>query len=218
MVKYDLSFYFISLNFLSYKILDENNREILCFATLNYPFVKITVISDTHLKPSQSIEMLPMPLLNMLASSDMIVHAGDFVTLQCYNELKDINPLVAVAGNMDSPELRQILPEHTTFDADGIRIGVTHQGQLSVTDMTGLGYFARELKVDLLIFGHIHRPKIHKSGEITLLCPGSPTSPRQSEPSAAEVTIEEGGVEAVIVNFKGKVCDSIQFARSLVED
>ena len=177
--------------------------------------MKITVISDTHLKPGQSIEMLPPTLLKMLASSDMIVHAGDFVSLQCYNELKEINPLVAVAGNMDSPELRQILPQHTTFDADGIRIGVTHQGQLSVIDMTGLGYFARELEVDLLIFGHIHRPKIHKSGDTTLLCPGSSTSPRQSEPSAAEVTIEEGEVSVVIVNFEGKVCDSIQFAKSL---
>ena len=177
--------------------------------------MKITVISDTHLKPGQSIDLLPPPLLNMLASSDMIVHAGDFVSLQCYNDLKDINQLVGVAGNMDSHELRQILPEHTTFDADGIRIGVTHHGQLSVTDMTGLGYFARELKVDLLIFGHIHRPKIHKSGDVTLLCPGSPTSPRQSEPSAAEVTVEDGEVSAVIVNFEGKVCDSIQFAKSL---
>ncbi|NIA02979.1 MAG: YfcE family phosphodiesterase [Nitrospirae bacterium] len=180
--------------------------------------MKITVISDTHLKPGQSIEMLPKPLLNMLSSCDMIVHAGDFVSLQCYNELKAINPLVAVAGNMDSHELRQILPEHTTFDVEGIRIGVTHRGQLSVTEMTGLGYFARELEVDLLIFGHIHRPKIHKSGDITLLCPGSPTSPRQSGPSAAEVTIEEGTVSAVIVNFEGKVCDSIQFAKSLGKD
>jgi putative phosphoesterase len=180
--------------------------------------VKITVISDTHLKPSQSIKLLPAPLLNMLASSDMIVHAGDFVSLQCYNDLKDINQLVGVAGNMDSNELRQILPQHTTFDTGGIRIGVTHRGQLSLTDVTGLGYFARELQVDLLIFGHIHRPKIHKSGDVTLLCPGSPTSPRQSEPSAAEVTVEEGKVSAVIVNFEGKVCDSIRFARSLGKD
>jgi len=177
--------------------------------------MKITVISDTHLKPGQPIEMLPAPLLDMLASSDMIVHAGDFISMQCYDELRDINRLVGVAGNMDPPELRHILPRNTTFEAEGVRIGVTHQGQLSVTDMTGLGYFARELEVDLLIFGHIHRPQIHKSGDITLLCPGSPTSPRQSEPSAAEVTVEDGKVEAVIVNFEGEVCDSIRFARSL---
>lgn len=154
--------------------------------------MKITVISDTHLKLGQPIEILPRPLLDMLASSDMIVHAGDFVSLQCYNELKDINNMVAVAGNTDSEEVRQLLPEHTTFQAGGIRIGVTHRGQLSVVDMTGLGYLARELEVDLLIFGHIHRPGLHKSGDITLLCPGSPTSPRQSEPSAAEVDIEDG--------------------------
>jgi putative phosphoesterase len=177
--------------------------------------MKITVISDTHLKSGQSIKMLPPPLLRMLASSDLIVHAGDFVSLQCYNELKDLNPLVAVAGNMDSHELRQILPQHTTFDADGIRIGVTHRGQLSMSDVTGLGYFARELQVDLLIFGHLHTPQIHRDGDVTLLCPGSPTAPRFSQPSAAEVTVEDGKVSAAVVNFEGKVCDSIEFAKSL---
>ncbi|MCL7415070.1 MAG: metallophosphoesterase [ANME-2 cluster archaeon] len=180
--------------------------------------MKMTIVSDTHLKPGQPVEMLPAPLLDMLASSDMIVHAGDFVSMQCYNELQDINRLVGVAGNMDPPELRQILPQHTIFEVEGVRIGVTHQGQLSVTDLTGLGYFARELEVDLLIFGHIHRPKLHRSGDITLLCPGSPTSPRQSEPSAAEVRVEGGEVSMVIVNFEGKVCDSIRFARSLGKD
>jgi len=180
--------------------------------------MKITVISDTHLKPGQPIEILPRPLLDMLSSSDMIVHAGDFVSLQCYNELQDICNLVGVAGNTDSPEIRQLLPEHTTFEAEGVRIGVTHRGQLSVVDMTGLGYFARELEVDLLIFGHIHRPRIHRSGDITLLCPGSPTSPRQSEPGAAELVVEDGEVSAAIVNFQGKVCGSIEFARSLGGD
>ncbi|MCD4809371.1 MAG: hypothetical protein K8R17_05685 [Methanosarcinales archaeon] len=43
----------------------------------------------------------------------------------------------------------------------------------------------------------------------------NPTSPRQSGPSAAELTVEDGVVSVVIVNFKGKVCDSIRFARSL---
>ena len=190
-------------------------KEILCLAVLNYPFMKITVISDTHLKPGQSIEMLPAPLLKMMASSDMIVHAGDFVSLQCYNELKDINPLVAVAGNMDPHELRQILPEHTTFESDGIRMGVTHRGQLSMADVTGLGYFARELQVDILIFGHMHTPQIHRDGNLTLLCPGSPTAPRFSQPSAAEITVQDGKVSAAVVNFEGKVCDSIEFARSL---
>lgn len=156
--------------------------------------------------------------LNLFSSSDMIVHAGDFVSLQCYNELQDINNLVGVAGNTDSREIRHLLPEHTIFEAEGIRIGVTHRGQLSVVDMTGLDYLARELEVDLLIFGHIHRPRLHKSGDITLLCPGSPTSPRQSEPSAAELMIEDGEVSATIVNFQGKVCGSIEFARSLGRD
>ena len=177
--------------------------------------MKITVISDTHVKPGQTIKILPSPLLDMLASSDMIVHAGDFVSLQCYNELSDINTVVGVSGNMDSQEVMQLLPKHTTFEVEGIRIGVTHQGQLSVVDMTGLGYLARELKVDMLIFGHIHMPRLIKSGDITLLCPGSPTQPRQSVPAAAELIIQNGEVSASIVNFQGKVCDSIEFARSL---
>ena len=179
--------------------------------------MEITVISDTHIKPGQPIEMLPPPLLGMLTLSDMIVHAGDFISMQCYNELKDLNHIIAVAGNMDGPELKQILPEYTTFEAEGIRFGVTHRGQLSMTDVTGLGYFAKELEVDMLIFGHVHTPQIHQLGEITLLCPGSPTVPKLSEPSAAQVSIRGGKASASIINFEGKVCDSISFARSLRE-
>lgn len=178
--------------------------------------MKISVISDTHLKPGQPVELLPAMLIDMLASSDMVVHAGDFVSMQCYNELLDINPsLVGVAGNTDSHEIRQILPEHTTFEVEGVRIGVTHRGQLSMVDMTGLGYLAREMDVDVLVFGHIHRPVIESWGDVMLLCPGSPTSPRQSEPSAAEITVGDGKASAAVVNFQGKVCDSIEFARSL---
>lgn len=180
--------------------------------------MKITAISDTHLKSGQSIKSLPAPLLVMLENSDMIVHAGDFISLQCYNELKDLNNIIAVSGNMDAPELRQILPEQTTFEAEGIRIGITHQGQLSLTDITGLGYLAREMEVDLLIFGHMHTPRIHTEGNVTLLCPGSPTMPRFSDPSAAEITVRDGKVSASILNFEGNVCDSIQFARSLKGD
>lgn len=145
----------------------------------------------------------------------MIIHAGDFVSHECYNELKGLNRTVAVWGNMDAPILRRILPGHTSFEADGVRIGVTHQGQLSVTDFTGLGYFAMELGVDLLIFGHMHRPQIHRSGKITLLCPGSPTKPRLSSPSAAEVVVEDGKISASIFTFEGQTCESIEFARSL---
>ena len=177
--------------------------------------MNLTVISDTHIKPGQPIEILPASLLDMLAASDMIVHAGDFVSQQCYDELKDLNRMVAVAGNMDAPELKLILPKHTTFEADGIHIGVTHRGQLSITDVTGLGYLAQELNVDLLIFGHVHIPQIFRLGNIILLCPGSPTAPKFSEPSVAEVVVEDGKVSATIINFEGKVCNSIRFTRSL---
>jgi putative phosphoesterase len=177
--------------------------------------MKIAVISDTHLKTGQTIEMLPESLVDMLINSDMIIHAGDFISLECYNEFSSMNRLVCVAGNMDCPELKQILPEHTIFKISGIRIGVTHRGQLSSADVTGLGYFARELDVELLIFGHVHKPQLHSIGDITLLCPGSPTSPRLSEPSAAEITIHNKKVSVVFVNFEGRVCDSIRFARYL---
>lgn len=82
--------------------------------------MKLIILSDTHIKSGQSLlESLPEDLISIIKSSDIIIHAGDFETLECYNELRGLGKLIAVHGDTDSPELIKGLPERTTIEVEG---------------------------------------------------------------------------------------------------
>ncbi|AKB31844.1 phosphodiesterase [Methanosarcina siciliae HI350] len=172
--------------------------------------MKLIAISDTHLKTGE----VPPQLQNILKDCDLIVHAGDFSTVEAYQAFNESGKLKAVAGNADTFELRQLLPEKLKFEVEGIRIGVVHEGGLSVIDTTAQGYLAREMGVDVLIFGHLHRPLIEKK-EVILVCPGSPTKPRMSKPSAVELIIEKGSIKGRILTLEGDSCEYIRFQDAL---
>ena len=172
--------------------------------------MKIIAISDTHIKGS-IFDSLQDDLLSMLREADIIIHAGDFVREQVYDEFLALSRLEAVHGNMDDFALFKKLPERKVIEADGVRIGIVHEAALSIQDTIGARYMAKEMGVDLLIFGHIHKPIIEKS-DVIVACPGSPTSPRLSEPSALELIIEDGEISGRIVTFEGAVCGSIKSA------
>jgi putative phosphoesterase len=81
-------------------------------------------------------------------------------------------------------------------------------------DTTSQGYLAKEMEVDILIFGHLHRPMIEKK-DVMLVCPGSPTKPRMSNPSVVELIIEKGIVNGRIISLEGDTCGYIKFRDSL---
>ena len=70
------------------------------------------------------------------------------------------------------------------------------------------------MEVDVLIFGHLHRPLIEKN-DVMLICPGSPTKPRMSNPSAVELIIEKGSINGRIIDLEGDTCQYIKFQESL---
>ena len=62
--------------------------------------MKIGVVADTH-----SLEISEQ-LLNDLEGADLIIHAGDFCTLEELKMFRRIAEVQAVYGNMDGAELR----------------------------------------------------------------------------------------------------------------
>jgi len=70
------------------------------------------------------------------------------------------------------------------------------------------------MDVDILIFGHLHRPLIEKR-DVVLVCPGSPTKPRMSNPSVVELIIEKESINGRIITLEGDTCDYIKFRDSL---
>jgi len=106
-------------------------------------------------------------------------------------------------------KLKKLLPERRIIEADGVKIGIVHEATLLINDTTGARYMAKEMDVDVLVFGHIHKPVIEKS-DVLLVCPGSPTTPRLSEPGAVELVIQNGKINGRVITFEGTRCSSIE--------
>ncbi|MCS7143512.1 MAG: YfcE family phosphodiesterase [Archaeoglobaceae archaeon] len=150
--------------------------------------MRLIITSDTHLIEPK----IPEKLLDLMESADFVVHAGDFVRYEVYEKFSDFE-LVAVKGDSDERRLLEELPEFAKFQAGNLKIGVVHKGNY-INHFDDLFYRAMELEVDLLIFGHIHRFVFEKLKNKAILCPGSPTEPRMSFASCAEILIEGNDV------------------------
>ncbi|MEI8003368.1 MAG: metallophosphoesterase [Methanothrix sp.] len=170
---------------------------------------RIIALSDTHLEG----ELLPASVVALASKADVILHAGDFVSVQCHAALAALGQLEAVHGNSDCPELKRLLPQQKVIEADGVRIGLVHMASHG-SDLVGADMMAREMDVQVLVFGHIHRPLIEK-GKRLLICPGSTTLPRMSAPSVAELEIVDGNVLGNIISVGSPTCNYLKFAGEL---
>ena len=84
---------------------------------------RVVCLSDTHLRRRGG---LPAWCLQRLEGADLIIHAGDIVALSVYEELAQIAPVEAVAGNMDELALKSILPSCQIVQLEAVSIGVIH--------------------------------------------------------------------------------------------
>lgn len=113
--------------------------------------MKLGVISDTHVR---SFAELPQNLVKALSAVDLIIHAGDIVTIDVIRGLETLAPVRAVYGNMDWPEVRVELPEKQLFTVEGRKVGVIHgRGSPSILELNASSLFP---DADLTIFGHTH--------------------------------------------------------------
>lgn len=175
--------------------------------------MKLVILSDTHIKPGQSlIEHLPEDLVSIIKNSDIIIHAGDFESIESYDELKSLGKLVAVHGDTDSPGLMKLLPERAVIKIEDVKIGVIHKGQLTAENTDGLRYLAKEMGVDVLVFGHFHHPIAEKT-DVLLLSPGSLTLPGIAEPSAIELEIIKNKITGKIIRCTGDVCSYFEYRK-----
>ena len=174
--------------------------------------MKNIVLSDTHIKSGSINQALPAGLVKLIKEADRVIHAGDFVTKKAYDELSGICNLAAVSGNMDEMSLKKMLPDRKIIEVDGVKIGIIHEAALSIHDTTGARYMAKEMGVDVLVFGHIHKPVIDKS-DVLLICPGSPTAPRLSEPGVIELIIENGNISGKVIKLEGPRCGALESMR-----
>lgn len=129
--------------------------------------MRIGVLSDTH---ARLFGQISQEVIKALSNVDLIVHAGDFTTLEVFEGLRQLAEVKAVWGNMDSAELRSLLPEKQLIVVGGKKIGITH----GWGDQWGIEHRVRGLfdQVDVIIYGHSHEPRNQQIGGILFFNPG----------------------------------------------
>ena len=140
------------------------------------------IIADTHIP--HRIKALPPGVFEVFRGVDYILHAGDINSRRVLDELAEIAPVQAVAGNADL--FRHSLPLTRVIEVGGWRIGLVHgHGGWSrylrskVRDQFGFDE-ERYLKivhqsfgpVDAIVFGHTHRFYRAERSGVLLFNPG----------------------------------------------
>jgi putative phosphoesterase len=119
----------------------------------------IGVISDTH-------GLLREQVKSRLRGCDAIIHAGDIGGEAVLIELRDIAPVVAVRGNVDGGPWTKALNRIEHTEVNDARICVVHDlGTLDLAPATA--------GVNVVIYGHSHKPSIDRHDGILYLNPGS---------------------------------------------
>ena len=140
----------------------------------------IAVLSDTHL-PKGGRE-LPARCVELVRDADLVLHAGDVITPEVLEAIAAIGPpLHAVAGNVDVPALRALLPPERVVEVGEVRIGMVHDAGPAAGRLARMQ--RRFADCDAVVFGHSHIP-LHETAVVAgipfqLFNPGSPTDRRR---------------------------------------
>jgi putative phosphoesterase len=138
------------------------------------------VISDTHINPGGG-RVLPPEVLDLFErfEVDLLFHAGDANYEDVLERLSQIAPLIAVPGNNENGFLQRALPQTVTVTIGPHSVGLIHGHQ--GTSARQSAHAAFNGKVDFVVYGHSHVPKIEKIGDTIYFNPGSATDRRWNE-------------------------------------
>ncbi len=152
--------------------------------------MRIGVISDTHIP--DKCEHIPAAVLDVFKHVDMVIHAGDIVSLKVIEELRSACSRVeAVAGNMDRSDVVKKYPVKQVFNISGVKIGLTHGSGAPVNLIELLKDTFKTDNCDIIIFGHSHKPMNERIGKVLFFNPGSATDFLSGDTSYGIIDIDE---------------------------
>lgn len=150
--------------------------------------LKIGVISDTH-------GLLRPEVFTTFSGVDYILHAGDIGDRTILEKLETIAPVLAVAGNTDSPMIFIDLYDNAILKTDFISIYMIHNINNIDLDPFSAGF-------DAVIYGHSHKPAVQTRNGVLFFNPGSAGPRRFSLPvSVGLLTIKRKEMKAQIVEL-----------------
>lgn len=158
--------------------------------------MKILIVSDTHRHDKNLVEVL-----RKVSPIDMLIHLGDAEGSEDYIRQIANAPVRIVSGNND---FFSDLPREEEFMLGKYRVLITHGHYYYVSlDLQEIRRQARSRGVDIVMFGHTHRPHLEILEDLTVLNPGSLSYPRQDGrlPSYIIMEIDREGEAHYTVNY-----------------
>lgn len=135
--------------------------------------MKILVVSDTH-GHTKNLERV----LEKVGDIDLFIHCGDLEGGEDYIRALVEVPCYMVAGNND---WFSDLQREMEISVDDYRIWITHGNNYGASmGPERLLEEAAARNVDVVMYGHTHRPLIEYQDNIVIVNPGSLSYPRQN--------------------------------------
>lgn len=155
----------------------------------------VGLISDTH--APRFWKACPPRVAAELAGVDLILHAGDVCLPFVLDELAEIAPVHAVAGNNDGPDVTAWgAPETLELELAGVRVAMIHDSGAKQGRLNRM--HRRFPDADLVVFGHSHIPLDESDDRLRIVNPGSPTDKRrQPHGTVGHLVVADGRVESV---------------------
>ena len=147
----------------------------------------IGLISDTH-------GLVRPEALAALRGCSAIVHAGDIGKPEVLEKLRELAPMTAIRGNVDT--WATDLPDTAVVSFEGVRLYVVHDVKTLELDPRAAGFAA-------VISGHSHVPKAETRDGVLYLNPGS-AGPRRFRLPISVATLRIGAqrLEPELVTLK----------------
>jgi hypothetical protein len=120
---------------------------------------RIGLISDTH-------ALLRNEAIQALRGAELIIHAGDVGKPEILESLKQIAPVIAVRGNVDTASWANVLPMTAVIETSGPTIYVLH-------DVHELDLKPAVAGFRIVVSGHSHKHGKEERDGILYINPGS---------------------------------------------
>ncbi len=157
---------------------------------------RVLIVSDTHRQNSNYLKVL-----EAVRPIDMVIHCGDVEGSEYLIQESAGCSVEMVAGNND---FFSSLPREKEFEIAGQKVLLTHGHYYHVAMGTEvLKEEAVSRGVDIVMYGHTHKPVIEIGKRVTILNPGSLTYPRQEgkRPSYMIMEVDESGHPAYSIYY-----------------
>lgn len=158
--------------------------------------MRVLIVSDTHRQNKNFFKVY-----DRVKPVDKVIHLGDAEGAEDYLQAGIECPLEIVCGNND---FFTELAKEKILELEGKKIWITHGHNYGVSMGTEkIKEEAAARGIDIVMFGHTHRPLIEIDGQVTAVNPGSLSYPRQEgrKPSFLLMEIDQDGEAHFSLNF-----------------